>query len=251
MRIVIILAACVMLYFILRHLFQHNPTKFTRYFFFTLIGLFLVGLFLLAISGRLHWLLALLAGLAPWWRRILSLLKLAPLVKIFQGASRMKKMGAGRSAGQRSTVSSHFFEMTLNHDTGEIIGSVSRGEFEGQQLQALSEPQLQRLLSECKADRDSYALLCSYLNYRFGSDWQSRFHEEPEAGQQGGESAPSGMSREEALDILGLEDPVDQQSVIRAHRSLMQRFHPDRGGSNYLAAKINEAKDLLLNEAGN
>lgn len=247
MRIVIIIGACVMLYFILRHLFRHNPKQFTRYFFFTAVVLFTVGLFALAITGRLHWLFALLAGLIPWLRRLVPLLKFIPLVKFFQGLRGMRQMGGSRSAGQRSNVSSHYFKMSLNHDSGEIVGEVLAGEFAGRSLLALSDQQLKRLLQECRSDSDSYALLCSYLSYRFGGNWQNQFDVESEDGESP-QSAQTDMTRAEALDILGLEEPVDRASIIKAHRSLMQRFHPDRGGSNYIASKINEAKDLLLRE---
>lgn len=69
--------------------------------------------------------------------------------------------------------------------------------------------------------------------------------------QQGGSPPPqqsnsSNMTRDEALAILGLEDPVSRDEVIAAHRSLMQKLHPDRGGNDFLAGQLNRAKDLLL-----
>ena len=54
------------------------------------------------------------------------------------------------------------------------------------------------------------------------------------------------MTRELALEILGLKGEPDRDEIIKAHRTLMQRMHPDRGGSDYLAKKINQAKDFLL-----
>jgi len=247
LRILIILVACVMLYFILRHLFRQNPQTFTRYFFFALIGIFTLFLFVLAITGRLHWLFALLAGLLPWLRRLSPLLRLTPLLRMFGG---MTRMDAGPSAGQTSNVHSQFFSMQLNHDSGEISGEVVQGEFIGHYLRQLTNYQLQQLLAECRADKDSYALLCSYLNYRLGSDWQSQFGMDDQA--NGGEkteyhsASEQAMNYQEALDILGLHDPINKGDIVKAHRSMMQKFHPDRGGSNYLAAKINEAKVYLL-----
>jgi DnaJ family protein C protein 19 len=54
------------------------------------------------------------------------------------------------------------------------------------------------------------------------------------------------MSRSEALKVLGLEEGATQEQIRAAHRRLIQQIHPDKGGTDYLAAKINEAKDVLL-----
>jgi hypothetical protein len=69
------------------------------------------------------------------------------------------------------------------------------------------------------------------------------------SGQQGDRTSPKGtMAKEEAYEVLGLKPGAPEQDVIAAHRKLMQKIHPDRGGSDYLAAKINLAKKILLNK---
>jgi len=239
-----------MLYFILRHLFRQNPQVFTRYFFFAFIGIFTLLLIALAITGRLHWLFALLAGLLPWVRRLLPILRLAPLLRVLQDFGGMRRMDTGSGAGHSSHVNSRYFKMVLNHDSGEIGGEVLEGEFQGRLLRQLSAQQLKRLLHECQAENDSYALFCSYLAHRFGGNWQSQFDIDEQTDNEQFQNAEAGggqaMVYEEALDILALVEPLSKADIVKAHRSMMQKFHPDRGGSNYLAAKINEAKECLL-----
>jgi len=55
------------------------------------------------------------------------------------------------------------------------------------------------------------------------------------------------MALEEAYSILGVSPGATKQQVISAHRKLIQKIHPDRGGNDYLAAKINLAKKIILN----
>ncbi|MDD5033131.1 MAG: molecular chaperone DnaJ [Methylococcaceae bacterium] len=79
--------------------------------------------------------------------------------------------------------------------------------------------------------------------------WRQIFHVHSKD-RTGEAPAPPGkigpMSKEEAYEILGLVNGASRQEVIAAHRRLMQRMHPDRGGTNYLAGKINQARDTLI-----
>lgn len=204
--------------------------------------LILLGLLFLAITGRLHWLGALVALLLPLAQRLLTLaIRLLPwLGRNWQ----TPKRGQYRR-GNTSQVQSRMIQMTLDHDSGELSGQVLAGSFTGRPLESLNRTELMRLLQECHdSDADSTRLMETYLEKRFGPGWQEPGDTDSENRGRAGET----MSREEAYDILGLSPGADRQAIIDAHRRLMQRNHPDRGGSTWLAARINEAKSLLLDE---
>jgi len=141
--------------------------------------------------------------------------------------------------------------MTLDHDSGEMSGVVREGRFTGRGLEELSEEDLIALWRECRAEDDqSAAVLEAYLDRTRGEAWRARAGagRARADGQGGGGPASSGghMTAEEAYEILGVAPGASDAEIHEAHRRLMQKLHPDHGGSNYLAAKINEAKDLLL-----
>jgi hypothetical protein len=117
-------------------------------------------------------------------------------------------------------------------------GEVLVGELAGKQLSELSDEQLEILASQLKdIDRESYALLYAYRMRRGNTGQQS---------EEGLNTENfNGLSASEAYEILGLDDNASKEDVVKAHKRLVQRLHPDRGGSDYLAAKINAAKDRL------
>ena len=240
MRTIIILAAVALLYFILRWQYRKNPAGFTKRFLYWGVIALLGGLLLLVATGRLHWLSALLAGLVAIAGRLISLMRYLPIINSIKSALGLNAAGADGF----SRLQSRYFKMELNQQSGEIDGVVLEGEFQGRRLSELTRDALFRLLLECREqDRESAMLLAAYLARYYRSD--QRFREESFAGQQGPVGSET-MTRGQALDILGLTEPVEEKEVIQAHRRLIQKFHPDRGGSNYLAAKINAAKDFLL-----
>ncbi|MGC1562895.1 MAG: DnaJ domain-containing protein [Bradyrhizobium sp.] len=147
-----------------------------------------------------------------------------------------------RSAGQTSRVRSQFFDMTLDHDTGSLSGRLVAGPHAGHSLDEFELPQLLEMIPEL--DAESVPLLESYLDRRFPA-WRQNAQGDT-AGRQR-RPPPSGkMTDEEAYQILGLQPGAGREEIGRAHRALMKKLHPDQGGSTYLAARVNEAKEVLL-----
>jgi DnaJ domain len=147
-----------------------------------------------------------------------------------------------RSSGQMSRVRSNFIEMKLDHDTGAMTGTIIAGRLKGTALDALESSVLAGLLPEF--DQESQSLLAAYLDRRHPG-WRENAHDGAAAGR-GGSPRSGKMSDEEAYQILGLQPGASAEEIGRAHRGLMKKLHPDQGGSTYLAARVNEAKDVLL-----
>jgi hypothetical protein len=147
-----------------------------------------------------------------------------------------------RSRGQVSRVRSAFVEMELDHDSGAMRGRILAGRHEGVTLDALDPPTIAGFLPEI--DEESRALLVAYLDRR-----EPRWREDAKPDATAGNGRPAGsgkMTEEEAYQILGLQPGASAEEIGRAHRTLMKKLHPDQGGSTYLAARVNEAKDVLL-----
>jgi DnaJ-domain-containing protein 1 len=147
-----------------------------------------------------------------------------------------------RSPGQTSQVRSQFLDMTLDHDNGELTGRIVAGPQAGHSLDEFDLAQLAAMIAGF--DAESVALLESYLDRRFPA-WRQDAQGDAARGQ--GRAAASGkMTNEEAYQILGLQPGATTDEIGRSHRALMKKLHPDQGGSTYLAARVNEAKDTLL-----
>ncbi len=153
--------------------------------------------------------------------------------------------GAGQSpGGHASQVRSAGLEMILDHESGDMDGRVLAGRFESMALSQLSLEDLMLVAEDFHGDAESLKLLESYLD-RAHPGWRENVDNGPADGP-GPAAGPGGMSKKEAYEILGLEPDASTSEISLAHRRLMMQVHPDRGGSDALAAKINEAKDLLL-----
>jgi len=152
-----------------------------------------------------------------------------------------------RSAeGQKSTVRSANLEMELDHDTGEMDGTILTGRLKGVRLSSLSRDEILSLYFDFRSDPETISLLESFLD-RYYPDWRDHV----DSDDSGNRKDPSGfdnMTRQEAYQILGLEPNASQEEIHQAWRRLMKGVHPDSGGSAFLAEKINAAKDILLDQ---
>ncbi|MEM9601766.1 MAG: molecular chaperone DnaJ [Pseudomonadota bacterium] len=208
----------------------------------TLIRYGLIGggvlLVALVLTGRAHALFgAIGAAMAMGVRLLPQLLRYLPILQRVFGSV----AGASGGGQGQSTVSSTSLRMTLDHDTGRMDGTVSRGAFAGRTLSSLSVDELRALWNACQGDIDDVRLLLAYVQRERVGEWEPTGH----PGGAGAADASGDMTREEALAILGLDDGATADDVVQAHRRLIAKMHPDKGGSDYLASRINLAKDTL------
>jgi DnaJ domain len=193
----------------------------------------LIGALLLVLRGSLG-LASLVASVAfgfAGWGKVQSL---------FSG---LGLRGARPSAGQKSTARSAMFEMRLDHASGDLNGIVLSGPMQGRLLGTLTRADCLGLYASARTeDPDGAKLLETYLDRRFAG-WREATQNQRNARSGGDWGA---ISPEEAYQILGLPQGAGAEEIARAHRSLMKKLHPDHGGSTALAARVNQAKDILL-----
>jgi hypothetical protein len=208
------------------------------------LGLVVCAIIFLAVTGRLGFAIPLLIA-AFWWFVRNSLKGL-----FFSGAQKAFRRAASASSanGSESDIRTDYLRMYLNHSSGEISGEVLRGRFKGATLTELSTAEIVDLLNECHAnDAKSAQLLETYLDKTLGPEWRENWSEqEAKSNRQAGAETSGPMTRKEALEVLGLGGTPDSDEIKAAHHKLMQKMHPDLGGSTWLASKVNQAKDLLL-----
>lgn len=239
-RLVILIAIGIVAWLLLRWFINTPPKQVIASAKRAGLAVAVLGFAFLAITGRLNWLFVVGAAALPFLKKGFAFLRYLPLVRgLFGGAA-----GAANLGGQGnpfSTLETRFLRVSLDISTGNLDGEVLEGGFEGQFLSKMGLDDLLRLLAECNADPQSAALLAAYLD-RHHSGWRTQ------ANNEGPHDAASNdnMSASEARDILGLDAHASADDIIQAHRRLIHKLHPDRGGSTYLASKINQAKDYLL-----
>jgi len=242
-RLLALLTLPVLAYFLVKSLqdrFSFSPRQ-TRILFLIVAFLLVIGV--LVLLGRLPIgaiFAPLGAALAFMLRFLPTLLRILPMWQIFRSSS---VSANPKSEGQSSTIRTEYFLMELQHDTGNMDGSVLRGSYSQRRLSELSLEELLEVFQECQPEPDSAQVLVAYMDRNY-PDWretsQENTYEDLVVDAQ--------IDRKLALEILGLNEPFNGEDVINAHRQLMQKLHPDRGGSDYLAKKINLAKDFLIDE---
>ncbi len=210
-----------------------NPSSMAR-----VLRVIMVVLGGIGVGGMLIFGLRFLPGLLP------ELMGLAGVVitALIARAVRNRPSGGFSSpgTGQRTEVGTAFLKAWIDHGSGDVGGTVLAGRFAGRTLDELTDSELVDLRAECAADADSLRVLEAYLDRRLGTDWRNTQHAPPPRGPR------TDMTREEALAVLGLAEGASIDDIRAAHRRLIQRMHPDVGGTADLAARINRAKDVLL-----
>jgi len=255
-RVVLATLAVLILFTLMLYRRKKTPAERKKFIYLLTLLLSAFVLAYLTLTGRLHFLVALGAAFLPFLKKLLPLVRYIPLLKnIFQQA----QSSAKTSQGKVSTVETTLLCMTLDHDNGHMDGEVLLGEFSGKKLSDLSLDNLLLVYRLAQSHySDSIGVLEAYMDREIGEQWRkdyskgysngnSRDYEEASA-EQSSQQTSSEMNKAEAYEILGLAAGANCEEITAAHRKLMQKLHPDRGGSNYLASKINQAKECLLRD---
>lgn len=234
----------------IRGLLRHTPLVRYSATAQSLIGLGVLLLLVLVLTGRLGVLIpalgAILAAVFAAVTRLLPLL-IPLLVQNLPRWRHHRRGDKGRQASgtgsASSAVQSRYLRMQLQHATGNLSGEIIEGLHKGSALSELGLPELANLYRlYTHNDQESARLLAVYLDRLYGDRWK-----ESAQGASPGQDH-STLDKTEAYEILGLTHGATREDIIDAHRRLIQKLHPDRGGSGYLAAKINQARDLLLGD---
>ncbi len=230
--LILVVAVAIGLFLLIRGIQGIDPRVLLRILKWTFAILGIGIATYLTVTGRIAYAAMIAAGLLPMLFRAR---RIAQAARSFRGPS----------PGQSSDVETDYLRMSLDHDTGELNGTILEGPFRGRLIEELSLEELLALLRDCRVnDAQSAELIESYLDRVHGPEWRGG-----DAGAHAGDGGPSDgrpMTVDEAYEILGVRRGADADEIRDAHRKLMLKIHPDQGGSTYLAAKINQAKEILL-----
>jgi hypothetical protein len=207
-----------------------DPKHLARGVKWAAIALAAAAIVALAVSGRLSMLLAIAAGALPMLRRIHS------------AVSGLR----GPSPGAATDGQTPYLRMSLDHDTGAMTGTVLQGPFAGMRLDELRRADVLELLRECRTADEAGARLVEAWLDRSDPDWRDDLHRDEAAAGAPPRGGAADVTVEEAYAILGLEPGSDETAIKAAYHRLMKQLHPDHGGTDYFAAKLNRARDVLL-----
>jgi hypothetical protein len=185
------------------------------------------SLLLLVVTGRIPVLFAAISAAVPLFHKLF--------------AYRGLMGGIGRFAGQKfgpTKFTTSWLIVEYNLATRSLDGSVTRGHFEGKMLSQLNPDELEQLLAEVSGDYQSKLAVNAFMMARKGKSYDQNTQTPPHVNGK--------MSASQAYEILGLSPDVPDEQIKQAHKRLMQKLHPDRGGSSYLASQINAARDTLI-----
>ena len=212
--------------------------QFFRIYFLTLFG---IALIYLGITGFFNPVIALLAVMAPFLMRFVTWVPRG--LQLFSLFKNVRQFTSEHSTDDEksSEIKTKYLHMVLYHDSGNMDGEVLQGKYQGTMLERLDLEQILELRRECAHDPDSRNLVEAFLDRKY-NNWRDK----TENTSYTDDLINSSLNESQALEILGLKQNATRDQVVHAHRKLMQKLHPDRGGSTYLAAKVNEAKSILL-----
>ncbi len=213
----------------------------------------------LALTGRAPAIFVFIGALLTQAMRFAPLLvRFAPSLKQWLGNGSLPGGGpfggggAKGASGRVSTVRTRTLLMRLDQDSGEMSGTVLTGAFEGRELSDMNDDELGRLHEHCRHDdTEALRLLEAWLVRERGESWGSNGNAGagnggPSDGAGSGSGAGNEIGEVEAREILGVGEGATREEIVAAHRSLMGKLHPDKGGSDWLAARVNEARRVLL-----
>ena len=236
-RLILIVAVLTILFTAYQKLLKASPKQrkglLISYAIYGIIGLVLIAFF----TGKLHWLGAVAAGAVGVLRVGLPrLLRLLPM---------MSFLGRNQPFGN-PVFNTEYLKIQLDVSTGAVSGQVKKGLFEDSELEALSSGQLDELEAlYAKEHKRSFYLLRVYRQKKTG--FKNQYNDQSNNEKTAQSTSMSGtLSYDEALQILGVENTTKKADIEKAYKRLIQKLHPDRGGNDYLASRINLARDIIL-----
>lgn len=240
LRVLAALAVVVVLFWLYRQ-WQKLPSEKKRsnalkYLLYGIAVLCLLAVF----SGRMHWLGAVLAGVLAFGK--------FGLVALFRALPLLNFLRRSPFVGQPKFRTA-FLDIQIDLRNGQVNGAITSGPFTGRTIDDLNDQELQELESHYqKHDKASYFLI-RVIRQRKGFDTGKHTGDYGDKKQQNENFQSVGNpSLHEAKQILGLGPNPTKKEIIAAHRSLIQKLHPDRGGNDYLASRVNLAKDVLMQQ---